>query len=193
MIHVFGNFSEEARPCQEYLTLVFSPTAMPIKKRWAQNGLSADFLAEYFGVFFLGSEDSNTGSNRQSEVKSAVSYIANELLENAMKFHDDRQRYNVSLTLQLHPNQLVFFTRNSVKPETVGEFKFFIQELLANDPGELYIRKVEESAVEKNSPKSRLGFLTMMNDYLAKIGWKFETVQQNPETIALTTMVQLEV
>ena len=193
MIHVLGDFRQEIPPCQEYLTLVFSPTAFPIKKRWVHNGLSADFLAEYFGVFFLSPQDPNTGNHRQAEVKSAVSYIANELLENAIKFHDERQMYNISLTLQLHPNQLVFFATNSIRPEAVNEFESFIQELLENDPGELYIRKLEKSATEKNSTQSRLGFLTMMNDYLVKIGWKFETVQQNPETIAVTTMVQLEV
>jgi hypothetical protein len=35
----------------------------------------------------------------------------------------------------------------------------------------------------------------MMNDYQAKLGWKFETIQKEsePEAIAVTTMVQLAV
>jgi hypothetical protein len=36
-----------------------------------------------------------------------------------------------------------------------------------------------------------LGILTMMNDYQAKLGWKFETIQNESEAIAVTIMVQL--
>jgi hypothetical protein len=31
----------------------------------------------------------------------------------------------------------------------------------------------------------------MINDYQAKLGWKFEAIQNEPEAIAVTTMVQL--
>ncbi|MDP8966289.1 MAG: ATP-binding protein, partial [Cyanobacteriota bacterium] len=40
---------------------------------------------------------------------------------------------------------------------------------------------------------SGLGLLTMINDYQAQLGWKFETIQKDPEAIAVTTMVQLKV
>ena len=33
----------------------------------------------------------------------------------------------------------------------------------------------------------------MMSDYMARLGWKFETVQKDPEVVAVTTMVQLPV
>jgi len=35
--------------------------------------------------------------------------------------------------------------------------------------------------------------LTMLTDYSAKIGWKFQTVHKDPEVIAVTTMVQLTI
>ncbi|MGC8711268.1 MAG: hypothetical protein ACP5RH_02650 [Leptodesmis sp.] len=38
---------------------------------------------------------------------------------------------------------------------------------------------------------SGLGLLTMMTDYLAKLGWKFETINTDPQIILVTTMVQL--
>ncbi|MGE5658878.1 MAG: slr1658 superfamily regulator [Actinomycetota bacterium] len=193
MSRIFGEFWEESPACQEYLTLVFSPSSLPLKKRWVHNGLSADFLAGYFSTFFPGGEGKTVGVNQQAEVKSAVSYIANELLENAMKFYDDRLSHQITITLQLHAQKLVFFATNTVKPEAVNEFQFFIQELIGNDATELYIRHLEGSSVTASSHQSRLGFLSMMNDYLAKLGWKFEQVQKNPEIIIVTTMVQLEV
>jgi hypothetical protein len=34
--------------------------------------------------------------------------------------------------------------------------------------------------------------LTIMNDYTAKVGWKFERLAKHPETMVVTTMVQLD-
>ena len=39
------NYGEPASEC-EYLTLAFSPTSAPLRSRWRNNGLSADFLAD---------------------------------------------------------------------------------------------------------------------------------------------------
>jgi hypothetical protein len=33
----------------------------------------------------------------------------------------------------------------------------------------------------------------MINDYQANLGWKFEMVDQNPDALTVTTMVQLTV
>jgi hypothetical protein len=33
----------------------------------------------------------------------------------------------------------------------------------------------------------------MLNDYSAKLGWKFETIQEEPKIIAVTTMVLVPV
>ena len=87
MIQIFGDFIEQP-PSQEYLIIGFSPSSIPLKQRWRNNGLSADFLADYLTTFFPGNEDDPSTIERQAEIKSAVSYIANELLENAMKFND---------------------------------------------------------------------------------------------------------
>jgi hypothetical protein len=55
------------------------------------------------------------------------------------------------------------------------------------------VQQIEKSAGEENSGASGLGFLTMINDYSAKIGWKFEIVQKEPKMIAVTTMVLVPV
>lgn len=194
MIQIFGDYSEDLPACQEFLTLVFSPSSFPIDDRWGQNGLSADFLSDYFSTFFPATKDEETGLNRKNEVKGAVSYISNELLENAMKFHDDRFPYKISVALQLHSDKLVFLSTNSVKVEEIGKFQAFIQELLTSDPNDMYIRQLENNATnEDDANGSGLGFLTMINDYSAMIGWKFEKVQSEPPFTTVTTMVQLVV
>jgi hypothetical protein len=190
---IFGNFIDDLPPSQEYLIVGFSPSSVPLKQRWRNNGLSADFLADYFTTFFPSSQSDRAESDRQAEIKSAVSYIANELLENAIKFNDETSQYPISIHLQLHNDKLVFLTTNSISAEAAEKFKAFIQELMASDPNELYIHQLEKSAEDESNTISRLGILTMINDYLAEIGWKFETVQKEAEVITVTTMVQLAV
>lgn len=191
MNQIFGDFIEPT-PSQEYLIIGFSPSSIPLKQRWRNNGLSADFLADYLTTFFPGTQEDAPALTRQAEVKSAVSYIANELLENAMKFNDENSHYPIDIKLQLEQDGLIFSVANSIPPSAVDNFQGYIQKLLVCDPSEMYIEQLEKNAADDNCTASGLGLLTMLNDYSAKMGWKFETVQEHPEIIAVTTMVQLK-
>lgn len=192
MVQIFGDFSDQLPVSQEYLTIVVSPSSVPLQQRWHNNGLSADFMADYFSTFFPRPEESVSKVNSKVEVKSVVSFIANELLENAMKFNDCKTGYPISITLRLHKDGLVFLATNSLEAEAVSDFQSFIQELIASDPGELMIHRLEKNFENGDPTTSGLGLLTMMSDYLAKVGWKFETVQADPEIITVTTMVSLK-
>jgi hypothetical protein len=193
MTQIFGDFSDDVPNSQEGLTIVFSPTSTSLKERWGNNGLSADFMADYFATFFPGTENDTSESDMQAQVKSAVSFIANELIENAMKFNDETSPYPISISLLMDRHRLVFLATNSVHPQRLERFQAFIKELLTCDPNELYLRHLENDMDDNKENGSGLGLLTMINDYCAKLGWKFETVQTNPEAIAVTTMVQLTV
>jgi hypothetical protein len=192
MIQTFGDFIEQSAS-PEYLIIGFSPSSISMKQRWRNNGLSADFLADYLTSFFPGNEDEPSTIDRQAEIKSAVSYIANELLENAMKFNDERSEYPIDIKLQLESDGVIFSVANSIPPKAVGKFQAYIQQLLASEPSELYMEQLENNAADESCTGSGLGLLTMLSDYTAKIGWKFQTVQKDPELIAVTTMVQLRV
>jgi hypothetical protein len=192
MIQTFGDFIE-LPASQEYLIIGFSPSSIPLKQRWRNNGLSADFMADYLATFFPGNEDDTSTIDRQAEIKSAVSYIANELLENAMKFNNETSEYPIDIKLQLESDGVIFSVVNSISPQAVDKFQAYIQQLLASEPSELYIQQLEKNAADESCTDSGLGLLTMLTDYTAKIGWKFQTVHQDPEVIAVTTMVQLRV
>lgn len=191
MNQIIGEFRDDLPQGQEYLTLVFSPSSVPLKQRWRTNGLSADFMADYFATFFSGKEETTTEADLQAEVKSAVSFIGNELLENAMKFTDETLDYPISLTLQMHSDKLVFIAKNSVNCQGVDKFQAFVKELATSDIDELYTRHFEQGDSVKNSQVSGLGLLTMINDYQAKLGWKFEAIENESEAVSVTTMVQL--
>jgi hypothetical protein len=192
MIQTFGDFIE-LPASQEYLIIGFSPSSIPLKQRWRNNGLSADFMADYLTTFFPGNEDDPSTIDRQAEIKSSVSYIANELLENAMKFNNESSEYPIDIKLQLEGDGVIFSVVNSISPQAVDKFQAYIQQLLASEPSELYIQQLEKNAADESCTDCGLGLLTMLTDYTAKIGWKFQTVHQDPEVIAVTTLVQLRV
>lgn len=193
MTQLFGDFEEDSCVSQEYLVLGFSPSSIPVKQRWRNNGLSADFLADYLTTFYPVDPNDPDSVYKRKEIKSAVSYIANELLENAIKFHDELSQHPISIQMRLRDGMLKFCVTNSVRPQALKKFKDFIHEVTENDPQELYIRKLEQNALDDNHTGSGLGLLTMINDYMATIGWKFEIVQINPKVVTVTTMVRLSV
>ncbi|MCT7979127.1 DUF6272 family protein [Laspinema olomoucense] len=191
MTEIFGDFIEELPSGTEYLILGFSPASLPLKQRWRNNGLSADFLADYLTTFFPSSDETALKLDKKAEIQCAVSYVANELLENAMKFSVETQGYPISIQLHLNSERIIFVTTNSISQQKVADFQAFLKRLSTEDPLQLYIEQLEKNAQEGGSSTSGLGFLTMINDYDAKIGWKFQDMNGDQKAIAVTTMVQL--
>ena len=197
---IFGDFIEKLPPSKEYLILRLSPSSVSLKQGWQNICLSADFLADYLTTFFHTSEDDARATFRQAEIKSSVSYIANELLENALKFNNNALSYPISIQIHLYNKKIVFLATNTINSQTLENFKSYINQLMTLDPTELYIQQLEKNAEDETINKSGIGLLTLINDYRAKLGWKFEIVQKEPEVnsqslisvdIAATTMVQL--
>ena len=185
---VFGEFTENFSERSEFLVLGFSPSSLPIQLRWKTNGLSADFLGDYVKNFFPG--DTSAALNKQTEVRHAVSFVANELLENAMKYSDKTAGQPVNLEIHLFSHRLVFLSKNSVHQDAIANFQTYLQQITTSDVGEMYINQVEKSVDNGESESSGLGYLTMIMDYDAVLGWKFEQISNKPDTI-VTTMVQL--
>lgn len=186
MAEVFGSFIENLPQNTEFLLLGFSPGSLPIKQRWRNNGLSADFLADYMTTFFPGEP-----SQKVADIKNIVSYIANELLENAMKYSDERTKCPISLGLHLFADRFVFVATNPIANTQKPKFQEYIKKILENDPYELYMQKLESQAGDDSQTESGLGYLTMINDYQAEMGWKFEPLADFPESSLVSTMVQV--
>ncbi|THF63453.1 slr1658 superfamily regulator [Pseudothauera rhizosphaerae] len=172
MTEDFGHFVD-IRPGRdaESLNLSFWPGHLPLKQRWRNNGLSADFLGDYVTTFFPLDDDIPETRHRQAEIRGAVSYIANELLENAMKFHDAGQPEPITI-LSLDDEQIVFQESNGASADNAAAFRAFIARLREADPGELYLEQLERNALSEDT--AGLGYLTMINDYGAELAWRFE-------------------
>lgn len=173
----------------EYLTLNFSPTSAPRRRRWRNYGLSADFLGDYFAAFFPGDEVPDSKINRRDTVKAAVSYIANELMENAVKYSDDSNNYPISITLHLYEQEIIFEVANYTDSAGATTYQTFVQDLLAADLDEFYTQQLEKTAMGTGA--SHMGLLTIMNDYGAKMGWRFQPLDAHPETVKITVMACL--
>jgi hypothetical protein len=190
----FGEIPTQPVNSTEYLILGFCPTGISLKQRWRNNGLSADFLADYMTAFFPSPADESGWEDRIRDFKGAVSYVSNELLENGMKYNDERSCLPIDVKMHLYSDQVLFKVTNSVAPDRVDSFQAFIQTLLTEDLGELYIQQLEASAADEHSGASGLGLITMVQDYQARLGWQFKTypagLGELPVT-TVTTIVQL--
>ncbi|HSP00454.1 MAG TPA: ATP-binding protein [Thioalkalivibrio sp.] len=173
----------------ETLNLSFWPGSVPLKQRWRNNGLSADFLGDYVTTFFPLDDNDPATRQRQGEIRGAVSFIANELLENAMKFHADGLPEPITIRLYLMRDQIVFQESNAARGEATTQFRGFVERVRSTDPGELYIEQIERNALAEGS--AGLGYLTMINDYGADLAWRFEPIAQ--DGFRVTTQVIIKI
>jgi hypothetical protein len=191
---IFGEFIDQFPPDHDSLELTFTPSSRPIKQRWRNNRLSAHFVADYLSSFLPVDEQDASSEKRIKQSKGAVSYVANELLENAIKFTDYTSSYKVKFGIHFIEEIdviAVIFATNYAKSETANKLHEFIKDLLSSDdPNELYLQQLEKNA-ETDSETSGLGLLTMINDYSAKIGWRFETMPDSLDSILVTTVAQI--
>jgi hypothetical protein len=116
-------------------------------------------------------------------------------LENAVKFSVETQNYQIKLGIHClgHTDDIIaiIFTKNTINKQKVAKFADFIQELLSGDLNELYVQQVEKAAADEDNQTSGLGLLTIVNDYAASLGWKFDYGLDNSEDVIVTTMAQI--
>jgi hypothetical protein len=174
----------------EYLQLGFQPSSVPLKQRWRNNGLSADFLGDYVTTFFPMDENNPQTGARQAEIKNAVAYIANELLENSMKYSDEELQQPICLNLLLGQERIVISEKNSVGLEQAAKFRAFIDRLQQSDPMEMFVEQLEANTDDNSG--SGLGFLTMINDYGVNLSWRFES-HPSAAMVTITTEVNLPI
>ncbi|MGB0561274.1 MAG: DUF6272 family protein [Spirulinaceae cyanobacterium] len=196
MSQLFGEFIETFPPENDSLEITFTPSSRPIKQRWRNNRLSAYFVADYFITFLPFEEETPGQEKRIRDSKGAVSYVANELLENAMKFNNRDVNEKIKFGIQFLDDPYAtaaIYTTNAVDLAVIDAFQHHIQQLLASDPSELYLQQVEKSLAMPSEGSSGLGLITMLNDYSAKLGWKFDPPNAHKSAMTVTTMAQIVV
>jgi len=194
VIETLGNFIEpetcNVNNNSDFLTINFSATSVPLQQRWRNNGLSADFLADYLCTFFPGEDDET--HNRRAFIKDGVNFVANELLENAMKFNFPATKQPVRLYMGLREDKVLLYVTNCIEPSVVEAWKIELNRVLTEDTHELFMEQLTKNSQDDNAD-SGLGYLSMINDWNAKLAWKFESVQDEENIQQVTVMVQLPI
>jgi hypothetical protein len=188
---ILGNYGEHSSEGCEYLKLVFSPLSAPLHARWRNNGLSADFLGDYVLTFLPKEGSLQSARIRQVELKHAVTYVSNELLENAMKYHEHHLDIPIDIHLELTSEQISISASNGVNAVQAERYKAFIGKVLQGDAGDQLIKQLEEGARCAQTNNSCLGLLTMINDYGAQLGWCFDPDPIQSEFLTVTTRAVL--
>lgn len=166
------------------VSLVFYSGGFPV--RWSQCSATAEYFAEYFADVHARRCADDAARN---EFIGTLSYIVNELVENAVKFSMGE---TVEVTVCLDGEELVALVSNQILATTVEGLVEKFRGLVSGDPQEMLVARVEANAVNPDAGVSGLGFLTMMADYGATLGWNFGAVQDNPHNVLLKTMARLQ-
>lgn len=175
----------------EYLTLAFSPTSSPLRFRWRNNGLSADFLGDYVTTFFPAAP---AFEGRQNELKHAVTYIANELLENAMKYHQPDAEIPIRIHLDLASDHIQVSVSNGIGAAAADRYRAFVERLQEEgNPADLLIQQQEESAKNSEAAGSCLGLLSIITDYDAQLNLRFDMHPLLSQSMTVTTSAVLPV
>jgi hypothetical protein len=175
----------------EYLALSFSPLSASLRSRWRNNGLSADFLGDYVMTFLPANEDIAGAWSNQGEIRHAVAYIANEFLENAMKYHERNADIPIGIRLELTSEKIVVSASNGVGAGQAKRYQAFLETTLVNDAGDLLLKQLEQGSAGEESTESGAGLLTMISDYGARLGWQFETHPAQADLLTVTTSAVL--
>jgi hypothetical protein len=136
----------------------------PLDLSWHHCTTTSDFLGEFFALQRQGN------ASQFNEARHGIGYLANELLENAIKF---RHPGTILVECSLEEAHFEIKVTNRVSAETATRFGAILDELTSRDPGELLIERIEANAADSSSSGSGLGLLTLMNDYGAELGWLF--------------------
>ncbi|NJL00672.1 MAG: ATP-binding protein [Spirulinaceae cyanobacterium SM2_1_0] len=187
MAEVYGDYLEDLSGSLEFLSVSFQPSVIALQQRW-RNGALASFLVTYLPSLAI-TLDINL-EEQLDDLSAAVNYIANELLENALRFGQAVVQEPIGLALYLYRDRLVLLASNTLSTGARKRLQAFIQALLARDPEVLYAQQLARDA--RADTAAQLGYLTMLNDYQAELGWKFEPARE-PELERVTVMVQLTV
>jgi hypothetical protein len=188
----FGNFDSTLLADNQCLQITFAAGLVPQKQFWPNSSLSAKFISDYLAMFFGGaSETSREQQQQQTEIKDAIRYIVNELLENAVKFSAKTPDYPTQLGLHIHADKIIVFVTNTTAVSNLVNFQALIHELTTVDPLALYIDRLEKNLDEENCQTSGLGFITILSNYATQIGWQFEPISSDSQAVLVTTMVQL--
>jgi hypothetical protein len=145
----------------------------PLDLSWSHCSMTSDFIAEITALRY------RSLRKVYYEVRHDIGYVANELIENAVKF---RVSGEIDISASIEGERFRMKVSNFIDNENATRFQHLLAQLTADDPSELLIRQIEKNAALTFGTESGLGLLTLMSDYDADLAWVFDANQPNGRT-----------
>lgn len=121
-------------------------------------------------------------------VQNNISTVLNELIENAVKFSNIKERH-IDIYSFNNSGELVFQVTNSISPESWNELKKIHQEMETTDLKKLYIKRIQDLSRKKSG--TGIGLLLLKKDYSIDINFSLEENSEKGDL--LTTTVKMKV
>jgi hypothetical protein len=147
-----------AAPPLSELALSFTP--LDYVTEWSRCGDTADYLARFFAYNF---EDRETAAN-------VLSTTINELLENVVKFSDDKSRPSRVRVLQFDDHVRVE-TTNGTSAAQARVFAGVLERIVVADPEELFAALV---AAPPPTGGPGIGLVMLRKDYAAELSVRID-------------------
>jgi Uncharacterized protein conserved in bacteria len=163
-IEVFGNYNDSPRKKKSVADISLD-FIVPLKllTHWKKCSLVANFFGTYQSFSF----------KERKKITSILSTITNELLENAVKFTSNKNNL-VTLSLRRYNDTISIQTINICEKAYITNIKEIVSSLEKNKAEDIFLSHIESSAKSKNKTSSKLGLVSIIKDYGAKIGIKIE-------------------
>ena len=150
--------------------------------KWQHCSSSADFLTDFFSRLIV----EESPATDIADLRNSISYMANELIENAIKF---RSAGDMEIEAGLSDGDFVLRISHWISVSNSCRFQALLAEITAGDPGDLLIARIEANAMGDSDKGSGLGLLTLLNDYGARITWNFQQAAGSAESHVLAETV----
>lgn len=159
MSETIGDWATEGPPAITGVTLELR--ALDLVAHWKRCGITADWLAGFFAYDF----------EREGRAAAAtvLATAINELIENAVKFCDDKQA-PVAITVRHHGDFVRVETRHLVGATRATKLRAAL-DALGGDLEELFARRIEHQA---EPGASGIGLLILKRDYAARVGVRLD-------------------
>jgi hypothetical protein len=179
----FGDAAPAPATLPRRARIVFRTEHLALK--WSHCSSTADFLSHYFD----GVSGSTLDAAARRDLVHSVAYLANELVENAVKF---RAPGDVVVEAGIDAGDFLLRISHHILPETSERFRALLAEIAGGDAGELLIQRIEANAAGDNAAGSGLGLLTLRNDYGVRISWQFTPAAAADQRVFLETTARLQ-
>lgn len=188
MQHAVGNY--DAAKVSQLAHLSVRLNGDKLNVGWMMCDLTAQFTSQYFANLYLGAGQGNDFRRKVIEHTHSVSYVMNEMMENAVKF---RAGGDIYLKAGMLGDQFCCAVSNLAGLQSAQKLAMILQEISDGDPQALLLQRFEDNAANPDSNASGLGFLTMINDYGADVSCRFEALAVNIDRVRIETLITLPI